>query len=335
MPVKKNAQSRIQVGNNVLISYCLKNIDRYIYHYKQKKIFRILKQQLDISNFNCVHAHTLFTDGGVALKIKKTYGIPYIVAIRNTDLNFFLKYLFWLRPYGRKILNEANAIVFLSPVYRERLFDLYLSEEEKSLFLSKSYIIPNGIDSFWLNHEPLYKDCNESIIRCVYAGIVNRNKNVLSTMKACKILRKQGYEVEFTVIGKAENKKVLCKLLKDSHVHYHEAVPKEKLIEFYRDNDIFVMPSYTETFGLVYAEAMSQGLPVIYSRNQGFDRQFLDGKIGYSVRSNSPEDIAEKIYMAYQRRKEIFGESICASKKFDWKKIAVYYKTLYNKIGDN
>ena len=37
----------------------------------------------------------------------------------------------------------------------------------------------------------------------------------------------------------------------------------------YRENDIYVMPSIIETFGLVYAEAMSQGLPVIYTRGQG------------------------------------------------------------------
>jgi len=43
------------------------------------------------------------------------------------------------------------------------------------------------------------------------------------------------------------------------------------------------MPSITETFGLVYAEALSQGLPVLYTRGQGFDRQFEEGEVGYAV----------------------------------------------------
>ena len=43
-------------------------------------------------------------------------------------------------------------------------------------------------------------------------------------------------------------------------------------------NDIFVMPSVTELL-LVYAEAMSQGLPVIYTRGQGFDGQFEEEKL--------------------------------------------------------
>jgi len=40
---------------------------------------------------------------------------------------------------------------------------------------------------------------------------------------------------------------------------------------------------------------MSQGLPVIYTRGQGFDGQFSEGEVGYSVDPNSPDEIASKI----------------------------------------
>ena len=43
-----------------------------------------------------------------------------------------------------------------------------------------------------------------------------------------------------------------------------ETNDKNKLLEHYRSCDIFIMPSKTETFGLVYVEAMSQGLPCLY-----------------------------------------------------------------------
>ena len=58
---------------------------------------------------------------------------------------------------------------------------------------------------------------------------------------------------------------------------------KEELIKLYRDSHIFTMPSITESFGLVYAEAMTQALPVVYTKGQGFDGQFPDGEVGYSV----------------------------------------------------
>lgn len=55
------------------------------------------------------------------------------------------------------------------------------------------------------------------------------------------------------------------------------------------------MPSFTESFGLVYAEAMSQGLPVIYSKGQGFDGQFAEGVVGYHVDAHDPEELCENI----------------------------------------
>src|SRR5690606_22696545 len=85
------------------------------------------------------------------------------------------------------------------------------------------------------------------------------------------------------------------RLVKYNFITYHKPCSKEKLLELYRANDILVMPSKTETFGLVYAEAMSQGLPVIYSKGQGFDGQFKEGLIGYHVDCFDPVNIASSI----------------------------------------
>ncbi|MBZ2174079.1 glycosyltransferase [Schnuerera sp. xch1] len=70
---------------------------------------------------------------------------------------------------------------------------------------------------------------------------------------------------------------------------------QKELVNHYRDPDIFVMSSKYGTFGLVYAEAMSQGLPVIYIRGQGFDGQVNEGEVGYSVQYDSAEEIAKRI----------------------------------------
>ena len=79
---------------------------------------------------------------------------------------------------------------------------------------------------------------------------------------------------------------------------------KDELLKEYRLNDIFVMPSKTETFGLVYAEAMSQGMPIIYTKNQGFDGQFCEGYVGYHVKYNDYRYIAKKISRIYSEYKK-------------------------------
>ena len=43
------------------------------------------------------------------------------------------------------------------------------------------------------------------------------------------------------------------------------------LKSYYERSDFFTMPSKAETFGLVYIEALLQGLPVMYTQNEGID----------------------------------------------------------------
>ena len=54
------------------------------------------------------------------------------------------------------------------------------------------------------------------------------------------------------------------------------------MIPFYKSAHIFVMPSLTETFGIVFIEALSQGLPLIYTKGQGIDGYFPQGFVGYA-----------------------------------------------------
>jgi len=92
------------------------------------------------------------------------------------------------------------------------------------------------------------------------------------------------------------------------------------------------MPSITETFGLVYPEAMSQGLPLIYTRGQGFDGQLEDGKVGYSVDCNNPEEILSKIINILDNYKEFSRNCIDNIDKFRWGNITKQYKNIYENI---
>ena len=100
-------------------------------------------------------------------------------------------------------------------------------------------------------------------------------------------------------------------------------------VEIYRENDIFVMPSITETFGLVYPEAMSQGLPLIYTRGQGFDGQLEDGKVGYSVDCDNPKEIAERIVDITKEYNQLSSNSIANCNRFSWNNIIDSYEKIY------
>ena len=75
------------------------------------------------------------------------------------------------------------------------------------------------------------------------------------------------------------------------------------------------MPSFTESFGLVYAEAMSQGLPVIYSEGQGFDNQFPEGTVGYHVSAYDATSVADGIEKVINNFSDIISNTISKSNR--------------------
>ena len=95
------------------------------------------------------------------------------------------------------------------------------------------------------------------------------------------------------------------------------------------NSDIFIMPSILETFGLVYAEAMSQGLPIIYSTGQGFDGQFKNGVAGYAVNCFDYRDISHKIVDLYKNYQQFSERCVSLVDKFNWLPIANAYKRIY------
>lgn len=164
-------------------------------------------------------------------------------------------------------------------------------------------------------------------------GDISKRKNIQKTVKAIDLLTQKGYKITLDVVGKVKDQKLFNKIKDLEYVNYLGYKSKEELLNIYRDNDIFILPSITETFGLVYGEAMSQGLPIIYTRGQGFDGQFKEGQVGYAVNSTDPNDIAEKIINLTNDYKERYNRCILNVKKFDWNKIGKEYNDLYRRYG--
>ena len=339
-PVYDASKAVIQPKDFVTVSECFGKWDRLHFGHKQHKIRTALEKSFDISSFDVLHAYTLYTDGNCAMELSEKYGVPYVVAVRSTDVNFFFKYRPWLISRGVKIMEKASAVFFLSQGYMDQVLNRYVPAFKRDALREKCSVVPNGIYKFWLNHVPAPRDAErlaaleKKRVNLIVAGRINRNKNQLTAMKATQCLRDMGYDAHLTVVGKTENEAVLQELQSSPIVTCHSAMPKEKLIGLYRESDIFVLPSYEETFGLVYAEAMSQGLPVLYTRGQGFDGQFPEGMAGFAVDPGSAEDIAQKAVKILSQYEEISARVPGLAKPFNWDLIAAKYKSVYHHIRE-
>ena len=342
IPLRKDKEFSESINDksrntNFIYSKAFNNIDRVFYTRKIYKILNDIKNKVNLKDINLVHAHFLFSMGGIALKLKKEKNIDYIVAVRNSDTNLFFKYMFHIRKIGINVMREAKKIIFISPAYKEFVINQYVPCELRDCIEQKSVIVPNGVNPFWLqNKYAKFEYKNKNKISLIYVGEFTKNKNIDISIKATRILKELGHNIKFIIIGGRggyEDKiKKLAKINKDIIEIYDRIEEREKLLNMFRKSDIFIMPSHHETFGLVYIEAMSQGLPIIYTKGQGIDGYFEDGKVGYSVNPKDINDIVKKIEMIMHNYNNISKNCYNLVENFSWDKIAKIYHTIYMSV---
>lgn len=79
------------------------------------------------------------------------------------------------------------------------------------------------------------------------------------------------------------------------HIHFTGFVAEEDMAKVWDETTVFAMPSRGEGFGLVYIEAMRQGLPVIASIHDAAPEVNLEGVTGYNVDLDKPDELPERI----------------------------------------
>lgn len=283
------------MDNKVVHVECWNNMDRVMFFPRQFKIEKQLEKAYDLTKFDLLHSHFLISSGYSALKMKKKYGLPYVVSVRHTDLSRYMTVPYF-RNLASRIIKESNGILFLSKSHQEQLVQEFLPNDKETI-MQKSVIIGNCLENFWRDNRALNleRKINKKNLKILSVCQVHAIKNLPVATRAVEILRNRGYNVTLTVIGKIKDFKELKKIQQYNFVRILPFMKKEDLINEYRSHDIFLMPSRFETFGRVYVEAMSQGLPVLYTKGQGFDNIFPDGTVGYSIPTDNIEYIADRI----------------------------------------
>jgi glycosyltransferase involved in cell wall biosynthesis len=333
-PVRKETpENHLFEGQHTTFHYAhiLNRFHRLFFFHKIDRIVREIEKTVDLNNISCCHATTLFSDGMVAMELYRKYGIPYVVAVRNCDVNAFLRYMPHLWWVHRAVIESADKVIFIAPALRQRLLKHPTLIGMQKMTEEKSMVISNGINEFWLNN--LHTEKNpETYHNLMYAGIFNRNKNLPRLIHTLQSLRTEFPDLHFDVAGDGgDNEKQVIHLMRQHSdwITYHGKITDlEEMEKLYRSNGIFVMPSKSETFGLVYLEALSQGLSILWSRGEAIDGLFTE-HIGESVNPLNNHDLAEKLRLLLNQSEnyETLPDSIFES--FRWSSIARQYLSIY------
>ncbi|WP_256681919.1 glycosyltransferase family 4 protein, partial [Mammaliicoccus fleurettii] len=169
----------------------------------------------------------------------------------------------------------------------------------------------------------------------VFTGKILKNKNLKLVTSA---LKTTGDNYKLYVIGKIDDISYFDQAKDDFDFTYLGEKDKSEIVEIYKEMDIFVLPSFHETFGLVYLEALTQGLPIIYTRNEGIDNYFEEGKVGYSVDPKSITSFVDSLINIDKNYEYIINNINKIDKnKFSWdmnveRHLEIYEESLQKRI---
>ncbi|MGF3113021.1 glycosyltransferase family 4 protein [Facklamia sp. P12945] len=306
---------------------------RWFFPLKHHKIWQDLKESYSLDSFDLTHAHSLFSNGWLARQVYLKYHVPYIVAVRNADLHTFFEKMPWMRNVGLDILRDAKQIIFISQNTYQQVFNRFIPTKELDNLKGKSQVIANGIDDYWHNNRFNEKKfiCHQPL-RIVTAGKVSSGKRFVELAKMIEHFSKKYQAAELHIAGPNWDAKILKQLQAMDHITYHGALNKAEMVSLYRSMDLFALLSFPETFGLVYPEAMSQGLPVIYTQNEGFDSFFKNYHVGVSVDRFDQTAFDQAILYILNHYERLSQDALEAINPFKWDEIISRYEKLYQSI---
>ncbi len=156
-------------------------------------------------------------------------------------------------------------------------------------------------------------------LRVLFCGSLGQRKGISYLFEA---IQRMGRHVTLTVIGSPTAE---CPVLERSlgKINWYKSLPREKVLETMRNHDVFLFPTLFEGRALVVLEALSQGLPVITTRNSGAEDVVIPGASGFIVPIRSVDAIVESLELLCGDRhllRQMKAEAIKIAANTTWEK---------------
>jgi len=316
-------------------------MDKIFYqNFHHKRIGKIgvkaLKQFIDLSEFDIVHAHWVYPQGYMASLIKAETGMPCIITAHGSDIHTNP----WKNPPTRlaikNALNSADKVIFNSN-------NLFEGAKKTGYSGNNHLIIPECVDtdSFLpLDRELARKKLGLLGGKIKYIGYVGNISWVKRADKLAEIFNAvaQNYEqANFIVIGDGELKTQVENICSSHNlpVIFTGRIRPEEIALWMSALDVLILPSREEGFGNVVLEGQSCGCPVVGSNTGGIPEAIgeggivVDEGIDFEQRfGQAVVDMLKNPIPGEQLRKRAF--------KFDWnyitkKQVELYEEVLYPK----
>lgn len=286
------------------------DINHFMVHGNCTDLIALCKQENAITIGEAVNAHPVFQDR-LLNDEAKARGMMY-----NANV-----------PIAKKMIAEFDAVDYLlvSSRFVKRTFVENGYDETKIITLPYGVERPPRAtkDSFEKH------DVNRNKIKILCVGQITIRKGQYYLLEAINLLNKssKGQLFDLTLVGSSEP--IYMKLLNDLSVDFEHIrhVDNGSMTAFMAGFDIFVLPSLEDGFSVVVTEALSAGLPVVTTSNNGAADIIEDGYNGIVVAAGDAIVIKQAI-------ERIVDEKITGKQKnlLSWKDYATQLKSKCEQI---
>jgi len=283
-------------------------------------------EKIKFNNYDFIHGHFIFPDGIFSMELAAKWHIPYLITIRESDLDLLRKV-----STTSSTWNWANKI--LSGAKKLQVLNNASTNFIKEHFNLDAVLIPHGIDSSNIRENNLSNTTSE--IKISVVGAANPNKQIDWVIKAVK--EYQGdKKIQLNIIGDGSQLNKLKGMAKNkNNINFLGKIPHAKVFEYLTASDIFALPSRKESFGLVYLEAAATDNAIIGYKNTGIygvleeDKEiiYIDN---YSDFRNQLFNLIENDKLRIEMKKNAKSKA----KQLTWKKIIEQYSNMYKNLTD-
>lgn len=184
---------------------------------------------------------------------------------------------------------QASHIICMSNILKEICQDIGINE-------SKITVLGNrvSVKRFFYQEQENY---DNKIIRILYVGRLEHQKNLHGLTNALKLLKDKNWGIDLNICGGTGINDYLrecLSVLDQTDWRYHGNVQNRDLPELYKTVDMYVGPSFFEGFQIPLIEAMASGKPCVAS-NQPPATEIINEEIGALIDPDSAKSIADGI----------------------------------------